>query len=165
MPTTFTIKQIPDALADRLRRRAADNRRSLQKELQSIMEDAVEWVDVPVIQSNLRVAEPPAPAYLPAATHKNARLSLDQAWERARKLGPANSSTSAAIARDDELLEKAGTAIGSDERATVLREGLKALIEREAARRLIRLGGGAPGARRPPRRRSAPLRKTRRSRV
>lgn len=66
------------------------------------------------------------------------------------------------ITLDDELLEKAGAAIDSNERAVVLREGLKALIEREAARRLIRLGGSAPSARRPPRRRSAPVRKTRR---
>ncbi|MBS0558148.1 MAG: type II toxin-antitoxin system VapB family antitoxin [Proteobacteria bacterium] len=60
------------------------------------------------------------------------------------------------------MLERAGAAIGSGERAAILREGLKALIEREAARRLIRLGGSAPDARRPPRRRSTPIRKTRR---
>lgn len=66
------------------------------------------------------------------------------------------------ITLDDDLLDKAGTAIGSNERAIVLREGLKALIEREAARRLIRLGGSVPNAQRPLRRRSAPLRKPRR---
>jgi Arc/MetJ family transcription regulator len=69
------------------------------------------------------------------------------------------------ITLDDDLLEKAGAAIGSDERAVVLREGLKALIEREAARRLIRLGGSAPSALRPPRRRSARLRKAQRGRA
>ncbi|MBU6199758.1 MAG: hypothetical protein KGP08_08895 [Xanthomonadaceae bacterium] len=160
MPTTFTIKQVPDALADRLRRRASDNRRSLQKELQSIMEDAVEWEAI-AQSSPARVAEPPAPAYLPTTTHKDARLSLDQAWERARKPGASSPSATAAIARDDELLEKACTVIGNGERSVVLREGLKALIEREAARRLIQLGGSVPGARRPPRRRSEPIRKRR----
>ena len=160
MPTTFTIKQVPDALADRLRDRAANNRRSLQKELQSILEDAVEYAAVPALDAS-RVAEPPAPVYLPTPAHKAARLSLDQAWQRARKLGPASPSASAAVARDDELLEKAAAAIGNGERSAVLREGLKALIEREAARRLIQLGGSVPGARRPPRRRSEPIRKRR----
>lgn len=58
------------------------------------------------------------------------------------------------VTLDDELLEKASAALGAKNRRVVLHEGLKALIEREAARRLIRLGGVAPDALRPPRRRS-----------
>ncbi|MDN5936773.1 MAG: type II toxin-antitoxin system VapB family antitoxin [Nitrosospira sp.] len=61
---------------------------------------------------------------------------------------------------DDDLMEQASAAIGSQDRSTILREGLRALIEREAARRLIRLGGTAPEISRPPRRRSAPATKT-----
>lgn len=34
-----------------------------------------------------------------------------------------------AVTLDDDLLEAAGNAIGVSERATVLREGLKALVE------------------------------------
>ncbi len=67
------------------------------------------------------------------------------------------------VTLDDDLLKAASEAVGTTERAVVLREGLKALVEREAARRLILLGGTAPGARLPPRRRSAPVRKTRRT--
>jgi Arc/MetJ family transcription regulator len=58
------------------------------------------------------------------------------------------------ITLDDELLQAAGKAIGTDERSAVIHEGLRALIEREAARRLIQLGGSVPGAQLPPRRRS-----------
>jgi len=42
---------------------------------------------------------------------------------------------------DDSLLEKAGYLTGMKEKAALVREGLKALIERESARRLARLGG------------------------
>lgn len=160
MPTTFTIKQIPDSLAERLRRRAEVNRRSLQKELLSIMEGSVEWTEIPAF-GKARVAEPPAPDYASTPSHKTLRLSLDEAWQRARKLGVASRSAGAVIAGDEELLEKAAVVVGSGERTAVLREGLIALIEREAARRLIRLGGAAPDARRPPRRRPAAMRKTR----
>ena len=43
------------------------------------------------------------------------------------------------ITLDDELLAEAGEAMGTNERSLLLHEGLKALIEREAARRLIQL--------------------------
>jgi plasmid stability protein len=152
MTTTFTIKQVPDELADALRKRAATNRRSLQRELLLILEDT----------AAMRVSEPPAPDYRSTPSHKPARLSLDQTWERARKLGASGPAAGTAIARDDELLEQACAVLGKGERSAVLREGLKALIEREAARRLIRLGGSAPDARLAPRRRAAPMRKARR---
>ena len=45
---------------------------------------------------------------------------------------------------DDELLVQAEKLTGIHERATLLREGLVALIERESARRLARLGGSEP---------------------
>lgn len=57
------------------------------------------------------------------------------------------------VTLDDDLVEAAGQAIGVAERSVVLREGLKALIEREAARRLVRLGGSDPAAAVPARRR------------
>ncbi len=41
---------------------------------------------------------------------------------------------------DDRLLAEAQQITGVAEKATLLREGLKALIERESARRLARLG-------------------------
>jgi Arc/MetJ family transcription regulator len=42
---------------------------------------------------------------------------------------------------DDELLAEAQRVSGVKEKAVLLREGLKALIERESARRLQALGG------------------------
>jgi hypothetical protein len=57
---------------------------------------------------------------------------------------------------DDDLLAAASAAIGVSERSVVLHEGLKSLIQREAARRLARLGGGSPGLVAIPRRRSPP---------
>jgi len=42
---------------------------------------------------------------------------------------------------DDELLEEAQRITGTKERTALIHEGLRALIERESARRLARLGG------------------------
>ena len=42
---------------------------------------------------------------------------------------------------DDELMEQAHKLTGISEKATLLREGIIVLIERESARRLARLGG------------------------
>jgi len=54
---------------------------------------------------------------------------------------------------DDELFAKAARLTGSLDRTAMVREGLKALIERESARRLARLGGIQPDLKAPPRRR------------
>ena len=45
---------------------------------------------------------------------------------------------------DDALLTAAQKATGVRERTTLIHAGLKALIERESARRLARLGGSEP---------------------
>jgi Arc/MetJ family transcription regulator len=42
---------------------------------------------------------------------------------------------------DDDLLAKATELTGVEEKSALLRESLKALIERESARRLAKLGG------------------------
>ncbi|HEX6587561.1 MAG TPA: type II toxin-antitoxin system VapB family antitoxin [Longimicrobiales bacterium] len=42
---------------------------------------------------------------------------------------------------DHELLDEAGRLTGMTERTALIREALRALIERESARRLARLGG------------------------
>jgi Arc/MetJ family transcription regulator len=56
---------------------------------------------------------------------------------------------------DDDLLAKATMLAGNLDRTAVVREGLKALIERESARRLARLGGSQPKLEAAPRRRQA----------
>lgn len=63
------------------------------------------------------------------------------------------------ITLDDALLERAREITGVEERNTLIHDGLRALIEREAARRLAALGGGAPHAVAAPRRRTAVARK------
>ena len=55
---------------------------------------------------------------------------------------------------DDKLLEEARRLTGLSEKVALVREGLRALIERESARRLARLGGSEPQLKPVPRRRS-----------
>lgn len=55
---------------------------------------------------------------------------------------------------DDDLIAEARRLTGLEERTALVHEGLRALIERESARRLARLGGTEPQLRVAPRRRS-----------
>lgn len=57
------------------------------------------------------------------------------------------------LALDDELMARAQELTGHAEKSTLVREALKALIERESARRLARLGGSQPQLKPIPRRR------------
>ncbi len=57
------------------------------------------------------------------------------------------------ISLDDDLVAKAQAFTGLKEKSSLVREALKALIERESARRLARLGGSEPGLEVPRRRR------------
>ena len=54
---------------------------------------------------------------------------------------------------DDELLDRAQKFTGLNEKTALVREALKALIERESARRLALLGGTMPEFEAAPRRR------------
>jgi Arc/MetJ family transcription regulator len=60
------------------------------------------------------------------------------------------------LALDDDLVARAQTLTGLKEKSSLVREALKALIERESARRLARLGGSEPELKAPPRRRPTP---------
>ena len=57
------------------------------------------------------------------------------------------------LALDDDLVATAQKLTGVMEKAPLIREALKALIARESARRLARLGGSEPKAKIPRRRR------------
>ena len=59
------------------------------------------------------------------------------------------------LALDDDLIARAEAYTGLKEKSAIVREALKALIERESSRRLARLGGSEPGLEIPPRRRPA----------
>jgi len=60
------------------------------------------------------------------------------------------------VTLDDELVRIAQEFTGVEEKTALIREALKALIERESARRLASLGGAMPGLQNIPRRRQAP---------
>ena len=55
---------------------------------------------------------------------------------------------------DEQLLAEAQRVTGVGGKAALVREGLRALIERESARRLARLGGSEPQLKPIPRRQS-----------
>ena len=57
------------------------------------------------------------------------------------------------LALDDELVAKAQAFTGLKQKSSLVREALKALIERESARQLARLGGSELEMDSPPRRR------------
>ena len=57
---------------------------------------------------------------------------------------------------DDELLAEAQRLTGLKEKVALVREGLRALVERESARRLAKLGGSEPQLKPVPRRQSDP---------
>jgi Arc/MetJ family transcription regulator len=58
------------------------------------------------------------------------------------------------ISLDDDLLAEAQRLTGTRERSALVREALRALIQRESARRLSQLGGTEPALRDIPRRRT-----------
>jgi Arc/MetJ family transcription regulator len=60
------------------------------------------------------------------------------------------------LAIDDELLARAQFMTGIKEKSALVREALKALIERESARRLALLGGTEPDLKLTPRRQLDP---------
>ena len=57
---------------------------------------------------------------------------------------------------DDDLVERAKELTGIQDDSALLQEALKALIERQASRRLAKLGGSDPDAQAGPRRRPMP---------
>jgi len=57
------------------------------------------------------------------------------------------------LALDDDLIAQAQALTGIAEKSNLVRDALKALIERDSARRLARLGGSEPALEAAPRRR------------
>ncbi|MGL5858336.1 MAG: type II toxin-antitoxin system VapB family antitoxin [Angustibacter sp.] len=59
------------------------------------------------------------------------------------------------LSLDDDLMARAQELTGTTEKGALVRQALRALIERESARRLAQLGGSQPDLVAPPRRRAA----------
>jgi len=53
---------------------------------------------------------------------------------------------------DERLLEEARRLTGIEDKAALVNQGLRALVQKESSRRLAALGGSAPGLRPVPRR-------------
>jgi len=104
----ISIRDVPEAVAQTLRRRAARNRRSLQGELMLILERAASEDDAGAI---LPPAAMPQPA--PMATAAAPVRTIDDLLKRLRrKFGTAvlTASTSTAIIRDMRDAREAGVA-------------------------------------------------------
>ena len=67
---------------------------------------------------------------------------------------PGDSPMRTTLNIDDQLLAEAQRITGVAEKSALVREGLRALIERESAQRLARLGGSEPQLEPIPRRQS-----------
>jgi len=79
MSVNLSIKSVPEALAQRLRERAARNRRSLQRELLSIIEEAAYAEDAP---------QPVGRLFRGAAGHVESPKSIDEIVESLRARFP-----------------------------------------------------------------------------
>ena len=107
MTQTLTIRNVPDALARKLKMRAERNHRSLQGEVMAILVQA----------SSASTAEQPAAPYqasttegavtlaAPGETRKPAtgaagkKLAIHEIWERGKRLGLSGPNESARIVR------------------------------------------------------------------
>jgi plasmid stability protein len=83
MPVNLSVKNVPDALAERLRQRAERNRRSLQRELLGILEAATDERS-----STAALAPAPPPS-----------LSIEEVAARSHRLFPQGTRSSVAFIR------------------------------------------------------------------
>ena len=107
MSQTLTIRNVPDALARKLKTRAERNHRSLQGEVMAILVHAsaagtAEQTPAPYRASlSESGAKPAAPetAPLPAAGALGKKLTIEEIWERGKRLGLSSPNESARIVR------------------------------------------------------------------
>ena len=107
MSQTLTIRNVPDALARKLKTRAERNHRSLQGEVMAILVQAsaantAEQTTAPYRTSiSESGAKSPAPetATKPAAGTRGKKLTIVEIWERGKRLGLSGPNESARIVR------------------------------------------------------------------
>lgn len=106
----LSIKDVPEALAEALRQRAAKNHRSLQGELMALLEAAV--------GAEYRVAEPTLPAYAttPASGKDDLLARLDAI--AARRPSAGADSPAARSKRRAEILAQVNPAFRAADRLT-----------------------------------------------
>ena len=100
MPVNLSIKNVPDALAAKLRERAERNHRSLQGEMMAILETVIE--DPQVVRANTSAA-----AYAVTPALANSLLdTLAQIASERKQVGPKSHPLTAA--HDSKSLRKSG---------------------------------------------------------
>ena len=107
MSQTLTIRNVPDALARKLKTRAERNHRSLQGEVMAILEHAsaantAEQTAAPyrasLTESGAKTTAPET-APQPAAGALEKKLTIEEIWERGKRLGLSSPNESARIVR------------------------------------------------------------------
>jgi len=107
MSQTLTIRNVPDALARKLKTRAERNHRSLQGEVMAILVQAsaagtAEQTPAPYRASLSESGAKPAAldtAPQPAAGALGKKLTIEEIWERGKRLGLSSPNESARIVR------------------------------------------------------------------
>ncbi len=107
MSQTLTIRNVPDALARKLKTRAERNHRSLQGEVMAILVHAsaantAEQTAAPyrasLTESGAKTTAPET-APQPAAGAPGKKLTIEEIWERGKRLGFSSPNESARIVR------------------------------------------------------------------
>ena len=107
MTQTLTIRNVPDALARKLKTRAERNHRSLQGEVMAILEhasvansaeQALASYRAPVTESTSQTAVA-GTAPQPAGRTAGRKLTIEEIWERGKRLGLSSPNDSARIVR------------------------------------------------------------------
>lgn len=107
MSQTLTIRNVPEALARKLKTRAERNHRSLQGEVMAILVQAsaastAEQTAAPYraspTESGAKTAAPET-APQPAAGAPGKKLTIEEIWERGKRLGLSGANESARIVR------------------------------------------------------------------
>ena len=107
MTQTLTIRNVPDALARKLKTRAERNHRSLQGEVMAILVQAssASTAEQPVAPYQASPTEEavkpavPGEARKPAAGAAGKKLAIEEIWERGKRLGLPSRNESARIVR------------------------------------------------------------------
>ena len=105
MSQTLTIRNVPDALARKLKTRAERNHRSLQGEVMAILVHAAAANAAEPAPYRASLSESgskataPETAPQPAAGAAGKKLTIGEIWERGKRLGLSSPNESARIVR------------------------------------------------------------------
>jgi plasmid stability protein len=107
MTQTLTIRNVPDALARKLKSRAERNHRSLQGEVMAILvhASAAGTAEQPAVPYRVSVTEAaekstaPGTGSRPEPSSPGKRLTIEEIWERGKRLGLSGPNESARIVR------------------------------------------------------------------